>query len=113
MFSKLRMHLRRFRHYLGNYCLKNLVYGIIGLCVVCLGIFMAWKKVSELNSMRLLSFFFDTDNENSVNPFLKDARKPRRNYIGDRNFRDSLLRREFNINQVRYILKKMKLAIPS
>ena len=81
--------------------MKNLIYGFIGLFVVCLSIFMAWKKVSELDSRRVLSFFFDTDNENSVNPFLNDAKKPRRNYIEDRNFRDLLLRRQFNISRVR------------
>ena len=101
------MHNRIFRHYLGHYKIKSLVCGIIGLYGVSLGFFVAWNKALELDTMTVVNFFFDTDNENSVNPFLKDARKPRMNYIRDRSLRDSLLRREFNISQVSYIFDKI------
>ena len=95
------VYVRRFRHYLGHYKMKSLVFGLIGLCAVCLSIFVACKKVSGLDSMTILNFVLDADNEDSVNPFLEDARRTRRNYISDRSFRDSLLRREFNISEVR------------
>ena len=96
-----KVYIRRFRHYLGHYKMKSLVFGLIGLCAVCLSIFVACKKVSGLDSMTILNFVLDADNEDSVNPFLEDARRTRRNYISDRSFRDSLLRREFNISEVR------------
>ena len=96
-----RMYMRRFKHCLGDYKMKSLVFDLIGLCAVCLAIFVAWKKVSGLDSMTVLNFFLHTDKEDSVNPFFEDARRPRRNYISDRSFRDSLLRREFNMSEVR------------
>ena len=93
--------MQRFRHYLGQYKMKSLVFDLIGLCAICLGIFVAWKKASELDSMTVLNVLLEADNEDSVNPFLEDARRPRRNYISDRSFRASLLRRKFNMSEVR------------
>ena len=79
----------------------TLVGVLIGLYAMFLGIFMTYKRVLEVDSVTILNILLGTHNKHSsTNPFLEDARQPRSDYVRDRNARDSLLRREFNISQV-------------
>ena len=91
--------------------LKKLLLGFIGLYVVALiGIFinLTWEGVGIDERTFLDTLLNSGSNQDSVNPFLSDERKPRRSYVRDQRMRDSVLRLEFNISQVSFLPSILK-----